>query len=291
MALFILSILLYYHELMWKPYFAIMIVILSSIFLYSTLDFDSGYLRIDFLDVGQGDSILVTSPSGKKLLIDAGRDKKVLRSIGKEMSFFDRDIDAILATHPDADHIGGFPYILERFDVSYVLKTLASSNSSVFGLFNRRILEEGATEIVPERGMLIDLGEGVFVDVLFPLKDYVIDSNSGSVIVKVIYKDTSFLLMGDSTVGVEEYLVEIDGYLESDVLKVGHHGSKTSTSEVFLEKVIPEYAVILAGKGNSHGHPHKVVTDLLESKSINILSTADLGTITIFSNGIDVWVD
>lgn len=265
-------------------------VVFSCIFLFSTFPHDE-YLRVDFLDIGQGDAVLITSPLGRQLLVDAGRDKTVLRSLGREMSFFDRDIDVILATHPDYDHIGGFPELIKRFDIDYVLKTLAKSNTATFNLFKRRINDYEIKEIIPERGMVIDLGSNVYVQVLFPLKNMSIDGNEGSVVAKVIYKETSFLLMGDTSIGVEDYLVEIDNDLESNVLKAGHHGSRTSSSDKFVKEVGPQHSVISAGKDNSYGHPHKEVLDILKNNNVEVLSTASLGTITFFSDGNRVWID
>ena len=251
---------------------------------------EEAYLRVDFLDVGQGDSILVTSPSGIQILVDAGSDRSVLRALGEVMDFSDREIDVIVATHPDADHIGGFPDVFDRFSVSAVVGTNASSDTKTFQNFKNKIAQEGANSVSAERGMVLDLGAGVFAQLLFPYAGTTITGNDASVIVKIIYEDTSVLLTGDAGRGVEEHLVSTEGsLLESDILKIGHHGSKTSTSQKFLETVNPVISIISAGEDNRYGHPHSEVTNLLTSIGVPYVGTYKEGTVTLFSDGQRVW--
>jgi len=255
--------------------------------------FDSGrspHLRIDFLDVGQGDSILVTSPSGVQLLVDAGRDTSVLRSLGKVMPFMDRFIDVIVATHPDADHIGGFPRVLGRFEVAEIIGLNSISESNIFQSFSKKSKEERAELLDARRGMLIDLGSGVFAQILFPYKNMTITGNDSSVVIKIIYKQIEVLLTADASIATEKHLISLEGdLLESDILKLGHHGSKTSSSQEFLEMVEPKIVIISAGFNNSYGHPHPEVIEKLEKYQIPFVETSKEGTITIFSDGKSFW--
>lgn len=248
---------------------------------------DPHLLCVVFLDVGQGDSIFIQSPNGTQLLIDAGRDSSVLRGLAKVMSFSDRDLDYILTTHPDADHISGFVEVLERYDVSRVIRTENESDTPIWQAVKRAINNEGSEVYFARRGQRYDLGGGVVLEILFPDIDTTdMESNTSSIVAILIYGDTAFIFTGDSPKSIEEYLVLVEGeYLESDVLKVGHHGSRTSTAEDFLAEVQPTYAVVSAGKDNSYGHPHVEVTDLLFNYGVETISTAEVGNITFWSDG------
>lgn len=269
-----------------KTFLVSILLLLSFSLLFISLDVGADELRIDFLDVGQGDAILITSPSKAQLLIDAGRDTDLLRSLGEVMRFGDRKVDVILSTHPDADHIGGFPRFLDRYEVDTIIGLNSESQTLLFESFQEK--SEGIHKVDGRRGVLIDLGSGVFVQVLFPYEGMIIGGNDSSVAVKVIYKDVAVLLTGDAGVGVEKELILLEGSnLESQILKLGHHGSKTSSLEEFLNQVNPEVVVISAGKDNSYGHPHAEVLENLGD--IPYLGTYEEGTITFLSDGKTFW--
>ena len=251
---------------------------------------DPTVLCVVFLDVGQGDAIFIQSPSGRQMLIDSGRDSGVLHQLGEVMSFSDRDVDYVVATHPDADHIGGLSVVLDRFSVGNVIRTENESDTGAWETVERKIEEEGAVVHYARRGQRYDLGSNVYVEILFPDIDASeLESNTSSIVARLVYGDTAFMLTGDSPKSIEEYLVLVEGEnLESDVLKVGHHGSRTSTSELFLAEVEPEYAVISAGADNSYGHPHIEVTDALFNFGVTTLSTAENGNIVFWSDGKSV---
>lgn len=251
---------------------------------------DPTLLCVVFLDVGQGDAIFIQSPSGKQLLIDSGRDSSVLHQLGEVMSFSDRDLDYVLTTHPDADHIGGLAVVLERFDVGQVIRTENESETGVWETAVRKVGEEGAVVHFARRGQRYDLGNNVYLEILFPDIDASkLESNTASIVARLVYGDTAFMLTGDSPKSIEEYLVLVEGdHLQSDVLKAGHHGSRTSTSELFLAEVDPDYAVISAGRDNSYGHPHLEVTDLLFNFGVETLSTAEVGNVVFWSDGVSV---
>lgn len=253
---------------------------------------DENLLCVVFLDVGQGDAIFIQSPSGRQMLVDTGRDQGVLRGLGEVMSFRDRHIDVIMVTHADADHIGGLMDVLERFEVSHMIRTENESDTALWQGSEREMNAEGATITMARRGQKVDLGSGVFLEILFPDTDpSSMETNTASIVARLTYGETSFLLTGDSPKSIEEYLVLIEGEnLQSDVLKVGHHGSRTSTSEMFLDEVLPSYAVISAGKDNSYGHPHVEVTDALFNAGVEALSTAERGHVVFWSDGNELSV-
>ncbi len=251
---------------------------------------DPKLLCVVFLDVGQGDAIFIQSPTGIQLLIDTGRDQSVLRGLGDVMDFADREIDYLLLTHPDADHVGGAVDILERFLVSQVIRTENESDTALWKTTERQIEMEGAKVTMARRGQVFDLGGGVKLEILFPDIDPTeMESNTASIVARLIYGDTAFMLTGDSPKAIEEYLVLVEGeHLKSDVLKAGHHGSRTSTAELFLAEVDPKYAVISAGADNSYGHPHVEVTDALFNYGVETYSTADSGNVAFWSDGNSV---
>lgn len=247
-------------------------------------------LCVVFLDVGQGDAIFIQSPSGVQVLVDAGRDSSVLRELADVMGFWDKDLDYVLATHPDADHVGGLVDVFERYEVANFIRTESESDTSVWQSVERLSEGEGAEIFYARRGQKYDLGGGVMLEILFPDIDPIdLESNTSSIVAKLIYGDTSFMLTGDSPKAIEEYLVLAEGeFLKSNVLKVGHHGSRTSTSDLFLAEVSPDYAVISAGKDNQYGHPHIEVTDMLFNHGVTTYSTAESGRITFMSDATGV---
>lgn len=252
----------------------------------------SQHLTVSFLNIGQGDSILIQSPTGEKMLVDGGPDRSVLRELGKKMWPWDRHIDAVVETHPDKDHITGLGYVLERYDVDYFLESGIPDQTATSKHVKDAVAnEKGIQHIIVTRGMRIHLGDGAYADVLFPNTDqsHQKATNDGSVVLHVVYGNTSFMLTGDLPSPYEDQLVSLDGTnLKSDVLKAGHHGSRYSTDSIWLSAVAPKYVVISAGKGNSYGHPHKEVLDRVEKQGAQIVSTIDLGTITFVSDGVTV---
>lgn len=248
---------------------------------------EEGLLCVIFFDVGQGDAIYIESPTGVQMLIDGGRDSNVLQDLSGEVGYFDKTLDYVLATHPDLDHIAGLVDVLERYEVGTIIVSGNRGDTPVAEAFSDGTVEENAGIITARRGQMIDLGGGASLEILFPDRDVSsVESNTASIVTKLTYGETEFLLTGDSPKSIEEYLVLIEGeHLESDVLKAGHHGSRTSTSEIFLEYVNPKYAVISAGKDNSYGHPHVEVTDLLFNNGVETKNTAEDGSIVFVSDG------
>lgn len=250
------------------------------------------YLTVSFLDVGQGDAIHIETPDGYEMLVDGGPSASVLRELAKGRSFFDHDIDMVVATHPDADHIAGLVDVLERYEVGVIVESAAGKETATAKAFDDAAGAEGSRRVIAQAGQTIQLGASTIVRILSPQGDATDwETNTASVVVQVVYGDVEFMLTGDAPSSIEEYLAGTEGAgLESEVLKLGHHGSKTSSSEVFLTAVHPEYAVVSAGKDNRYGHPHEEVLARASEAGARIVSTIDNGTIVFQSDGARVWI-
>lgn len=244
-------------------------------------------LEVYFLDVGQGDAIFITAPNGNQILIDGGPNKQVLRELSKAMPFYDRTIDMVVESHPDSDHIGGLVDVLKNYEVGTIMESGNESNTAVYKELKNLVAGKNIKNILARRGTKINLDDGVYIDILFPDRDVSgMDTNDASIIAKLVYGGKSFLFTGDAPQKMEKYLVFLDGKnLDADVLKLGHHGSKTSSSEEFLGYVSPEYAVISAGKENKYGHPHQEVLDRLQKFGIKTFRTDETGTIKMKTDG------
>ena len=267
----------------------VVVLLLADLILFvEVFDRGQGKLRVSFLDVGQGDAILIEAPNGNQLLYDAGPPSgATLRALGRELSFWDDTINVTVFSHPDMDHIGEFPEIFRRYDVGVAVLSGASSDNGAHEASEIAIKNEGAGRLIAMQGMQIDFGSGVLADIFYPNHDASqMETNSASIVMRLHYGETSFLFSGDLPKNIEKYLVGLHGNaLRSNVLKIGHHGSRTSTSEEWLRTVDPEVAVISAGKDNRYGHPHKEVVELLERLEISTLKTPEEGTITFTSDG------
>jgi competence protein ComEC len=252
-------------------------------------------LRVSILDVGQGDAILIQTPSQKTILIDGGPDDTVVDLIKNRLPFGDRHLDMIVATHPDKDHIAGLIPLFDYFDVDHYLSTKSTSETS----FSRNLTSSISREsgLVPHearRGqrIILDHHAGIFLDILFPDQDTssFSETNETSIVMRLVYQNQIFLFTGDAPAQVEHYLAIYDQkLLQGAVLKLGHHGSKTSTSELFLETIHPQLALISAGKNNTYHHPSEEVITRLQQHQIPFLSTIDEGTITLLSDGKSFW--
>jgi len=252
-----------------------------------------GMLTVAFLDVGQGDAIYIETPRGVQVLIDGGPNVHVLSALGSVVPWYDHSIDMVLATHPDKDHVGGLPFVIGRFDVSLVVENGARHDTRVYDAFLESVVAEeknGARHVIARRGQRFVLDEDVFLDILFPDRDpNGWDTNDGSIVVMLTFGEERFLLTGDAPAGVEQYLAGVDGaLLHAEVLKLGHHGSKTSSSDEFLLAVSPKYAIVSAGKDNSYGHPHQEALAAAENSGAVILSTISEGTIIFTTDGDSV---
>jgi competence protein ComEC len=251
-------------------------------------------LTVSFLDIGQGDVIFIRVPSGRTALIDGGPGSSVMRQLGREMRWFDRSIDLVIATHPDADHITGLIDVLKRYRVSIIAQSSVNGSTSFWNSFESASAQEhqqGARIVIAQRGQVFDLGGGAYLEVLSPDRSVpYIETNMGCVVTRLVYGDTSFMLPCDAPQAIEKYLAYLDGgNLKSDVLKAGHHGSKTSSSPLFIGFVDPQYVVYSRGCKNKYGHPAPETVARFAQFNIPTFDTCIQGTITFWSDGVQVW--
>lgn len=270
----------------------VILLLLNAYVAYSYLRPTPELLHVSVLDVGQGDAIFIEGPTGIQMLIDGGPDRSVLRLLPREMGIFDRTIDVVAPTHPHKDHIAGLPDVFERYRVSYFLSSGANEeNLAAEGLMHAVSEESGVRALIARRGMRIHLGDGAYADILYPDRDVSQgDTNDGSLVMRVVYGSTSFMLTGDASSNVETYILsqDLDGRIPTTVLKAGHHGSKYSSSDAWLSALSPQVVAISAGKDNSYGHPHPEMLARIRAQDATVLTTIDRGTLHFISDGSTV---
>ncbi|MCD8494675.1 MAG: MBL fold metallo-hydrolase [Candidatus Pacebacteria bacterium] len=251
-------------------------------------------LTVAFLDIGQGDAIFIETPSGHQVLVDAGATRTILHELGKVMKFNDTHIDLLIETHPDMDHIGGFTHILDRYTVDRYIHPGIHADTRAYTSLLEKIADQAIETTILHRGgrIVLDTRHGVYMDVLSPSPHRMpsSDRNEDSIVLRLVYGSTSFLLTGDAGVDTEKYMVRTipDAYMRSTILKLGHHGSKTSTSGEFLVATKPEVGIISAGRGNRYGHPHNEVLENMRHFAVPYLATYENGTLVFTSNGREV---
>ena len=246
-------------------------------------------LEVNFFDVGQGDSVFIETPKHEQILIDGGPGAVVLEKLAKEMPFWDRTIDLIILSHPEKDHLAGLLDVLKRYKVKNILWTGVVRQTAEYKEWVKLIEKEKANIIIAQAGQQI-LGDlSASLEVLHPFEDWrgkeLKDSNMTSIVARLDYGQTSFLFTADVLAFQEREMILRGVNLDADILKVGHHGSKTSSSDEFIKTVSPETAVISAGKNNSYGHPRQETLDTLAKYGITVLRTDLDGDIKITSNG------
>lgn len=247
-------------------------------------------LKVHFLDVGQGDSIFIELPTNETILIDASikeASNKIINYLREEKV---SKIDYVFATHPHSDHIGGMSAVIKAFDIGQIYMPKAVTTTKTYENLLLTIKDKNLKIKTAKAGNTIIDTDDLKLVVLAPNQDSYESLNNYSIVLKLTYKEKSFLFTGDAETLSEK---EITGDVEADVLKVGHHGSRTSTSQAFLNKVNPSYAVISVGLNNDYKHPHQEVIDRLEKKNIKIYRTDQNGDIMFTTDGynIDVKVE
>ncbi|KKT17799.1 MAG: internalization-related competence protein ComEC/Rec2 protein [Parcubacteria group bacterium GW2011_GWB1_43_6] len=249
-------------------------------------------LEVTFFDVRQGDSIFIETSQNQQIIIDGGPTSAVLEKLGQEMPFWDRTIDLIILTHPEHDHMAGLIEVLKRYQVENILWTGVVRDTAEYKEWQRLIREEGANIYIAQAGQQIKLARAILADILYPFESLegknLKDSNGSSIVARLGCGAKSFLFTGDAPQSVEKELVlnqiKHKVQIDSDVLKAGHHGSKTSSAEEFIKAVSPEVAVISVGKDNSYGHPHPEVLEVFKKYGTKILRTDLNGDIKISCN-------
>ncbi|OQX71796.1 hypothetical protein B6D52_00120 [Candidatus Parcubacteria bacterium 4484_255] len=249
----------------------------------------SADLRVVFLDVGQGDAILIQTPQ-QNIIIDGGPDKSIVRKLDQYIPITERRIDLMILTHPDGDHLTGLVEILRRWPVITVAESGLKSNSPAYIEFNSLIKSKNIKRHIINVPQRITFEDNLFFDFLWPCSKESIENNEGdcnflSLVFMLNYGDNNFLFTGDATKETEEELMSQGLNLRADVLKAGHHGSKHSSGLNFLKAVNPEYAIISVGKDNNFGHPSLRVLDNFRKINANVLRTDEKGDIIFESNG------
>lgn len=237
-----------------------------------------GYVTFAVLNVGQGDALFIEGPTGKQVLIDGGPDSSVLKELPGVMPLLDRSIDVVIATHPDADHVGGLVDVVKRYDVENFIEPGIEKHTATNDTLLALVTAKRIDHYTARRHMWIDLDGGAYLYVLYPDWDVsnmdVKKNNEGGIVARLVYGSTSVLLTADTGFEVENHLLSIDGVkgLASDILKVGHHGSRFSTSNTFVKAVDPDVAVISSGR-NSYGHPTPTVLNTLAANEVKTYRT------------------
>ncbi len=245
---------------------------------------NDGDFYISFLNVGQGDAIFIQTPDKFQVLIDGGPDNSVLSELSKLMPFYDREIDLLAFTHPQNDHIFGLLEVLKRYRVKNIIFSNVIYNNKTYDEIKKIIKKKNINVIDPVAGKRLKLGNIAFLDVLYPFKSAdgikVDNPNDVSLSLRLDYLGKRFLFSGDAELKEELDLVGSEINLDVDILKLNHHGSKTSNSKLFLESTTPEIAIISVGEKNSYNHPSDIVLKRL--KNTLILRTDYNGRIDIF---------
>lgn len=241
-------------------------------------------LRVHFLDVGQGDSELLQF-AGKNILIDAGSEDMGPRVADYLRSHGVTSLDLVVATHPHEDHIGGLLTILREFPVGQVLDSGQVHTTSTFETFLNIIDQKNIPYAVAQRGQTINLDPRLRIEVLSPPQQSLGSLNENSIVLKVTYGSISFLLMGDAGIAAEQNLLASGYVLDSDILKVGHHGSSSASSTSFLQAVSPVVSIIEVGAGNDYGHPSQETLSNLQRVGSKIYRTDLNGNIVVTTDG------
>jgi competence protein ComEC len=248
-------------------------------------------LTVHFLDVGQGDAILVEGPDSARVLIDGGRSGRVLQAaLDRRLPFYDRSIDVVINTHPQADHLGGLPDAVRRYDVKAALVPPGSAETAAYREWMRALAGAGVARLTARAGQTIDLGGGAVLQVIAAggPDSHGREPNDASLVLRLTMGDVSMLLTGDAGERAEQGLAELGVALDAEVLKVAHHGSRDATSPGFVARVRPLISVISVGAGNRFGHP--APETLAHLSSTRVYRTDVHGDVTVSTDGDRLWV-
>jgi len=245
-------------------------------------------MKVNFIDVGQADSILIELPNKQTMLIDAGTNEAGATVVNYIKSLGYTKLDYVIGTHPHEDHIGGMDDVIKSFSIGKIYMPKATTTTQTYEDVLTTIQNKKLKISTAKSGVNIIKNTNLTADIIAPVKDSYQDLNNYSAVVKIAYGTTSFLFMGDAETESEN---QITANIKADVLKVGHHGSNSSTSTTFLKKVSPKYAVISVGKGNSYGHPADTTIAALKTAGATVYRTDLDGTIIVQSDGKNITVN
>ena len=268
---------------MWGLLMALLVA--AGVFIVKLPD---GKLHFWALDVGQGDAILMILPDGNKVLIDGGPDDKVMSRLAEVLPFYDRTIELVILTHPHPDHMIGLIEVIKRYDVGRLVMTGIKYDYPGYDAFLETVAKKQVPVLFADGKKDLKFGE-VILDLMFPLApiqgQYFGNVNNSSIVFRILYGRNKFLLQGDLEVEGEMQMVESGLDLRASVIKVGHHGSRTASSDDYLAKVLAEFAVISCGAGNRYNHPHIETMRALKKYLVEVWRTDLDGTVEVASDG------
>lgn len=273
----------------WKKIVLFLLTALALFIWYAAFTIGAkGEIEVIFFDVGQGDAALIQTNDGKQILIDGGPGKTILTKLGDAMPYWDREIELVVLTHPHADHLDGLIEVLKNYDIKNVLDSRASYSTADYAEWQRLLEEKQIPLITAKSGQRVHITQSAYLDVLTPFENFTTKTPKNihdATVVTRFYGgfyggSTSILFTGDMERRLEFDLVSHGFDMNADILKVGHHGSKTSSSEAFLKAVSPHIAIISVGAKNRYGHPHQSVLDRLEESGTQMRRTDIEGDIS-----------
>jgi len=269
--------------------FILIPVVVSVIFFLIFNSDKTGSFEIDYLDVGQGDSILIKTDAGQNILLDGGPDSRVMKRLGENLPWWDRTIDLMILTHPHSDHVGGLIHVLDRYAVKRILYTGVVHDAPEYIEWLEIIKEKNIPLKIIDHPQKINLGEKSYLEIIYPFESLVgtvpENLNNSSIVAKLNCGENKFLLAGDIEEDIEEKLLKADIDLSAHVFKANHHGSDVSNTEDFLNAVNPEIIVIPVGADNKFGHPNGRIMKRFENLQAEIYRTDMDGTIKMSSDG------
>lgn len=268
------------------------LVALAAIFIWSQIflvEARRGRLFLRVFDVGQGDAVFIEAVSGNQVLVDGGPDNAILTKLSEVLPWWDRSLDLLILTHPHADHLDGLIEVLRRYDVGMVLESGVNHSIAEYALWHRELAARRIPVFIARRGQIVRLGDNAAITILAPLRSFAGESpkniHDATIVAQLSFASSTALLMGDAETALERELIRQGVVLPIEVLKVGHHGSKTSTSDELLRASQPRFAVISAGRKNRYGHPTQEVLDRLQHFGIATYRTDQDGDILFMSDG------
>lgn len=271
-------------------FFLIIILYLLKIY-YQEKNNDE--LLVSFIDSGQADSILIKTPYQQNIIIDLGSNKG-LKDLNKKISWWNKTIELIIITHPHDDHILGIISLLKKYQVKKIMYTGILHESPAYLELLNFIQEKNIPLLIPVENQIISFGEDCFLKILFPWESFqekeIENLNNSSIVSQLNCNNSKFLFTGDAEIEVENEILKKNLDIKSDVLKVGHHGSITSSQEIFLKKIDPQIAIIMVGEGNKFNHPSLRTIKKLEKLKIKTFRTDLHGTIDIISDKQNIYI-
>ena len=267
------------------------LLVIVILLIFTNHQDQSSQLEIVFLDIGQGDSILIKTPYNQQILIDGGPDNDVVYELGKNLPFYDRDLDLVILTHPHADHVAGLVEVLKRYDVKKVLHTGVLHTSPDYLAFLETIRDKKINHEIIKGQQDIHFAPDLKLEILYPFNDLggqkVENLNNSSIVTRIVYQNFKAIFTGDAEQEEENELINSGFNLQADILKAGHHGSNTASSDAFLKAVNPESVIIQCGLDNDFGHPHLRALKRFKTNNIEVYRTDQQGQIGVVSNGKD----